>query len=97
MEQQQAPGGGSLPTPKPPEGPVILITDPGHVVDDVNNETGTDDRVRKSRPSARSSSVGGGGHLGPNDALRKASAERKRKRNCESTRSGCLRGHRTGM
>ena len=86
MEQQQAPGVGSLPPPKPPEGPVIVITKSGHVVEDVNNETGTDDRERKSRSSSRSSSVGGGGPLGPLDALRKTSAER-RKRDRENAKA----------
>ena len=85
MEQQQVPGEGSLP-PKPPEGPVIEITESGHVVEDVNNETGTDDRERKSRSSSRSSSVGGGGPLGPLDALRKTSTER-RKRDRENAKA----------
>ena len=87
MDHQPAPGGGSTPIPKPPE-VTILITDPGHVADDVNNESGKENGVRQSRPIERSSSVGGGDRLGPNDdlrkdALRKASAERKRKREKE--------------
>ena len=62
MEEQPVPGAGSL-TPKPPEGPVIQITESDHVVENVNNAAGeTDDKERNLRSSVRSSSVGGGGY-----------------------------------
>jgi hypothetical protein len=66
----------------------ISDIDPGLVADDVNNEYGKENTVRQSRQIERSSSVGGGDRLDPNDdlrknALRKSSAERKRKREKE--------------
>ena len=86
MEEQPVPGAGSL-TPKPPENPVIQITESVHVVDNVNNAAGeTADKERNSRSSVRSSSVGGGGTLDPLDAHRKVSAER-RKRERESAKA----------
>ena len=58
--EEPVPGAGSL-TPKPPENPVIQITESVHVVDNVNNAAGeTADKERNSRSSVRSSSVGGG-------------------------------------
>jgi hypothetical protein len=84
--EESGPGAGSLISPRPPENPVIQISDHGpeslisdHVVHNDNNMAGKTAGERTSRSKVRSTSVGGGNTLDPLDPHRKASAERRKR------------------